>query len=82
MRLKINDLSFSEPKYTNPMDYVAYLDGELQTHCIEADERKRYIKRYKIDKNGLIVLDDNLNPIVETLYGKVELKKVDELLSK
>ena len=76
MRLRVNDYGFNRPIGTNPVDYVAYLDGKLQEFCFEADDKRGYVKNNKVDDNGLMLSDDNSNPITETLYGNVEFKKI------
>lgn len=63
-----------------------YLDGEPVRLCIEADDEEGWVKRYKTDANGQIVVDPVASAqygmlttdldygwVAETLHGKVEL---------
>lgn len=59
----------------NALNFEIFLNGKLQKLCFEADEEKGYIKNYKSDKNGLIICDEQMNPIIKILHGNVEIKK-------
>jgi len=54
-----------------------YLDGEPVRHCIEADDEEGWVKRYRADANGQIIVNQDAPEdemlTVETLRGKVEL---------
>ena len=54
-----------------------YLDGEPVRLCIEADDEEGWVKRYKTDTNGQIIVNQDAPEdemlTVETLRGKVEL---------
>lgn len=54
-----------------------YLDGEPVCHCIEADDEEGWVKHYKADANGQIIVNQDAPEdemlTVETSHGKVEL---------
>jgi hypothetical protein len=80
LKLRINDITFSEPKGLNPDEYVVFLDGELEINWIEADDKEGYIKRYYTDSKNEIIIDMDCEPIVETKFGNVYFKEIYEVL--
>lgn len=56
----------------NCHDYAVFLNDILQTSCIEADDKKNYIKRY-------CCIDENGNPIVEKTKGNVRFVLIEHL---
>lgn len=56
----------------NNWEYEVYLDNELQTHAITADEEEGYILRYKKDEDGELIInkvEDDFE--TEIVHGKV-----------
>jgi len=69
MRIDVN--------HPRAMHCQPYLDGEPVRYCIEADDEEGWVKRYKTDANGQIIVNQDAPEdemlTVETLHGKVEL---------
>lgn len=56
-------------------DATVYFNDVIQTLCVEADDIENYIVRYKSDKYGRPILDENgyFIEAYEIVYGKVKI---------
>lgn len=67
MRMRVGDYGSTGAK--------VFLDGEERTQVIEADEKGRYIVRYRTDEQGKPVFDAaRENILTEKLRGDVRIE--------
>ena len=55
--------------------WIPYLDGIVQTRCTAADDEEGWIRRYVVDEQNRLVLDDYGNAVEEVVHGMVHFVK-------
>ncbi len=78
MRMSINK---NDPGYHERAQwrYQPYLNGKKVKDCFTADEDEGYVLRYTRDNNGQLIVDREQGKVAtERLYGKVEIRRVDQ----
>jgi hypothetical protein len=59
--------------------FTAYLDDKPQPFCITADETEGEAIIAVTDENGVVLYDNEKNPITETRYGRVEIVATEDI---
>ena len=85
--LGIDTINYIKSTKPGSNGYLIYLDNIKQELCIEANVKEGWVSRYiKVTNSfeeavysGMYKVDKNGKPIIETLYGKVEIMEIQDI---